>query len=87
LLFFCLKCHIPHQLHLIWLKVSWTITSRISAVQWHLSSPFWKQSQREFSCSIAESLHKVLTTITASLISAAQLHSHCLSFWQQSQKV
>ncbi len=48
LLFFCSKCHIPHQLHLIWFKVSWTITSRISAVQSHLSSPFWKQSQQEF---------------------------------------
>ncbi len=48
LLFFCSKCHIPHQLHLIWFKVSWTITSRISAVQPHLSSPFWKQSQQEF---------------------------------------
>jgi hypothetical protein len=48
LLFFCSKCHIPHQLHLIWFKVSWTITSRISVVQSHLSSPVWKQSQQEF---------------------------------------
>ncbi len=52
-----------------------------------LLSPFWQQiSQQEFQMLNCIIVAKVLTAITASLISAAQLCCHHLSFWQQSQQ-
>ncbi len=81
-------CHVSQVLLLFlpFLAILLFKVPHSTSTAFNLVQGFMNNLIKNFSCWITFVI-TFLKTITASLISAAHLHSHCLSFWQQSQKV